>query len=93
MTSHKLYNDVKNYKDLDHFETPYVVKFHKHYLLAPTQASVNAGCLDRGHQFCKRGDIKSVSERAWIEMAYARFVRHSAARLHIRAPKLGRAYR
>ena len=37
VTTHKLYNDVKNYKDLDHFETPYVVKFHRHYLLAPTQ--------------------------------------------------------
>ena len=37
MTTHKLYNDVKNYKDLDHFETPYVVKFFRHYLLAPTQ--------------------------------------------------------
>ena len=29
VTSHKLYNDVKAYKDLEHFETPYVVKFHK----------------------------------------------------------------
>ena len=37
MTTHKLYNDVKNYKDLEHFETPFVVKFHRHYLLAPTQ--------------------------------------------------------
>lgn len=37
MTTHKLYNDVKNYKDLEHFETPFVVKFHRHHLLAPTQ--------------------------------------------------------
>ena len=29
VTTHKLYNDVKNYKDIDHFETPYVVKFHR----------------------------------------------------------------
>eukprot|EP00798_Chlamydomonas_sp_ICE-L_P014068 gene14068-20013_t len=29
VTTHKLYNDVKAYKDIDHFETPYVVKFHK----------------------------------------------------------------
>lgn len=29
VTTHKLYNDVKNYKDLEHFETPYVVKLHR----------------------------------------------------------------
>jgi hypothetical protein len=29
ITSSKLWNDVRAYKDLKHFETPYVVKFHK----------------------------------------------------------------
>jgi len=28
VTTHKLWNDVKNYNDLAHFETAYVVKFH-----------------------------------------------------------------
>jgi protein arginine N-methyltransferase 5 len=36
VTSHKLYNTVKDYKDLEHFETPYVVKFHRHTLLSDT---------------------------------------------------------
>ncbi|GIL73292.1 hypothetical protein Vretimale_4879 [Volvox reticuliferus] len=36
-TSHKLHHDVKSYKDLEHFETPYVVRLHRHHLLAPTQ--------------------------------------------------------
>mmetsp|Transcript_10725 Transcript_10725/g.25357 ORF Transcript_10725/g.25357 Transcript_10725/m.25357 type:complete len:608 (+) Transcript_10725:44-1867(+) len=29
VTTHKLWNDVKNYNDLAHFETAYVVKFHQ----------------------------------------------------------------
>jgi len=29
VTSPKLWNDVKNYRDLEHFETAYVVKFHQ----------------------------------------------------------------
>ncbi|PNW85217.1 hypothetical protein CHLRE_03g176550v5 [Chlamydomonas reinhardtii] len=37
VTTHKLHHDVKAYKDLEHFETPYVVRLHRHYLLAPTQ--------------------------------------------------------
>ncbi|EFJ52078.1 hypothetical protein VOLCADRAFT_56541, partial [Volvox carteri f. nagariensis] len=36
-TSHKLHHDVKSYKDLEHFETPYVVRLHRHHLLAATQ--------------------------------------------------------
>lgn len=36
-TTHKLHNDVKAYKDLEHLETPYVVRLHRHYLLSPTQ--------------------------------------------------------
>jgi protein arginine N-methyltransferase 5 len=29
VTSSKLWNDVRAYKDLKHLETPYVVKFHR----------------------------------------------------------------
>ncbi|KAG2500070.1 hypothetical protein HYH03_002347 [Edaphochlamys debaryana] len=36
-TSHKLHHDVKSYKDLEHFETPYVVRLHRHHLISPTQ--------------------------------------------------------
>ncbi|KXZ56533.1 hypothetical protein GPECTOR_1g479 [Gonium pectorale] len=36
-TSHKLHHDVRSYKDLEHMETPYVVRLHRHYLLSPTQ--------------------------------------------------------
>jgi protein arginine N-methyltransferase 5 len=34
---HKLHNEVKAYNDLEHFETPYVVKLHNIYNLADTQ--------------------------------------------------------
>eukprot|EP00873_Tetraselmis_striata_P028240 jgi/Tetstr1/448504/TSEL_035770.t1 len=37
ITTNKLYSDVKAYGDLQHFETPYVVKFHKIHPLADTQ--------------------------------------------------------
>eukprot|EP00200_Dunaliella_tertiolecta_P003160 CAMPEP_0202343186 /NCGR_PEP_ID=MMETSP1126-20121109/3419_1 /ASSEMBLY_ACC=CAM_ASM_000457 /TAXON_ID=3047 /ORGANISM="Dunaliella tertiolecta, Strain CCMP1320" /LENGTH=662 /DNA_ID=CAMNT_0048934227 /DNA_START=1282 /DNA_END=3267 /DNA_ORIENTATION=- len=37
VSCHKLWNDVKAYNDREHFETPYVAKFHRHYVLAPTQ--------------------------------------------------------
>ncbi|XP_052211618.1 protein arginine N-methyltransferase 1.5 isoform X2 [Diospyros lotus] len=37
VTTSKLYNDVKSYKDLVHFETAYVVKLHHVARLAPTQ--------------------------------------------------------
>jgi protein arginine N-methyltransferase 5 len=37
ITASKLYNDVKSHKDLVHFETPYVVKFHNIARLAPCQ--------------------------------------------------------
>ena len=36
ITSSKLYNEVKSYKDLKHMETPYVVKLHNVSLLAET---------------------------------------------------------
>ncbi|XP_031504319.1 protein arginine N-methyltransferase 5 [Nymphaea colorata] len=37
VTATKLYNDVKSYKDLSHFETAYVVKLHKVARLTPSQ--------------------------------------------------------
>ncbi|WCJ30569.1 Protein arginine N-methyltransferase 5 [Euphorbia peplus] len=37
VTASKLYNDVKSHKDLVHFETAYVVKFHNVARLAPSQ--------------------------------------------------------
>ena len=33
----KLYNNIRAYKDREHFETPYVVKAHKFYALAANQ--------------------------------------------------------
>ncbi|KAK9820236.1 hypothetical protein WJX72_007776 [[Myrmecia] bisecta] len=38
ITSTKLWNDVKAYNDLEHFETPYVAKLYRFTPLAPTQA-------------------------------------------------------
>lgn len=38
ITSHKLWNDVKAYDDVEHFETPYVVKLFRFTPLAPPQA-------------------------------------------------------
>ncbi|GAB4821351.1 hypothetical protein N2152v2_008397 [Parachlorella kessleri] len=38
ITSHKLWNDVKAYDDVEHFETPYVVKIFKFHALAAPQA-------------------------------------------------------
>ncbi|XP_024401652.1 protein arginine N-methyltransferase 5 isoform X2 [Physcomitrium patens] len=37
ITTSKLYNDVKSYNDLAHFETAYVVKLHSVSMLAPPQ--------------------------------------------------------
>lgn len=37
VTTAKLWDAVRNYKDLEHCETPYVVKFHRHYTLSPPQ--------------------------------------------------------
>ncbi|KAJ3698660.1 hypothetical protein LUZ61_002365 [Rhynchospora tenuis] len=37
ITASKLYNDVKTYKDIAHFETAYVVKLHRVARLAPPQ--------------------------------------------------------
>ncbi|BDA41363.1 Protein arginine N-methyltransferase 5 [Coccomyxa sp. Obi] len=37
ITTAKLWNDVKVYNDLEHFETPYVVKLHRFTALAETQ--------------------------------------------------------
>jgi protein arginine N-methyltransferase 5 len=37
MASNKLWNDVKAYSDLAHFETPYVVRLHNVQLLADAQ--------------------------------------------------------
>ncbi|KAL4443757.1 hypothetical protein ABPG75_011494 [Micractinium tetrahymenae] len=37
ITSHKLWNDVRAYDDVEHFETAYVVKLFKFHPLAPTQ--------------------------------------------------------
>ena len=37
VATHKLHNDVRAYKDRAHLETSYVVKFHRHHLLAPNQ--------------------------------------------------------
>ncbi|EIE25124.1 protein arginine N-methyltransferase 5 [Coccomyxa subellipsoidea C-169] len=37
ITTAKLWNDVKVYNDLEHFETPYVVKLHRFTALADTQ--------------------------------------------------------
>ncbi|XP_073315175.1 protein arginine N-methyltransferase 1.5 isoform X1 [Primulina huaijiensis] len=37
VTASKLYNDIKSHKDLLHFETAYVVKFHRVARLAQTQ--------------------------------------------------------
>jgi len=35
VSCHKLWNDVKAYNDREHFETPYVAKFHRCSCLAP----------------------------------------------------------
>eukprot|EP00931_Biecheleriopsis_adriatica_P047067 TRINITY_DN27105_c0_g1_i1.p1 TRINITY_DN27105_c0_g1~~TRINITY_DN27105_c0_g1_i1.p1 ORF type:complete len:612 (+),score=103.58 TRINITY_DN27105_c0_g1_i1:109-1944(+) len=45
VTTHKLWNDVKNYSDLAHFETAYVVKFHQAFY--PT--SEIAPCFEFTH--------------------------------------------
>eukprot|EP01111_Echinosteliopsis_oligospora_P016075 TRINITY_DN6562_c0_g1_i1.p1 TRINITY_DN6562_c0_g1~~TRINITY_DN6562_c0_g1_i1.p1 ORF type:complete len:633 (+),score=164.75 TRINITY_DN6562_c0_g1_i1:120-2018(+) len=37
MSSEKLHNEVKNYGDLAHFETPYVCKYHNAHILAESQ--------------------------------------------------------
>lgn len=37
LTSSKLWNDAKAYKDLAHMETPYVVKLHRFSLIAPPE--------------------------------------------------------
>ena len=29
VTTHKLYHEVRNFKDLEHFETPYVVRLYR----------------------------------------------------------------
>lgn len=38
ITAHKLWTDVNAYNDVEHFETPFVVKFHRFTPLAPSQA-------------------------------------------------------
>ncbi|KAJ9525988.1 hypothetical protein QJQ45_009372 [Haematococcus lacustris] len=37
ITSTKLWHDVRAFKDREHFETPFVVKLHRHHVLAPPQ--------------------------------------------------------
>jgi protein arginine N-methyltransferase 5 len=37
ITAHKLWTDVNAYNDVEHFETPFVVKFHRCTPLAPSQ--------------------------------------------------------
>jgi protein arginine N-methyltransferase 5 len=37
ITAHKLWTDVNAYDDLEHFETPFVVKFHRFTPLSPSQ--------------------------------------------------------
>ena len=37
ITAHKLWTDVNAYDDVEHFETPFVVKFHRFCALAPSQ--------------------------------------------------------
>jgi len=37
LSSSKLWNEVRNFRDLAHFETPYVVKVHNAFEMAPTQ--------------------------------------------------------
>ncbi|KAI8473882.1 MAG: PRMT5 arginine-N-methyltransferase-domain-containing protein [Monoraphidium minutum] len=37
VTTSKLYEACRAYKDLEHFETPYVVKLHRFYMLSPPQ--------------------------------------------------------
>ncbi|KFM28183.1 Protein arginine N-methyltransferase 1.5 [Auxenochlorella protothecoides] len=38
VTTHKLWTDVAAYRDTEHFETPFVVKFHRFHTLAEPQA-------------------------------------------------------
>eukprot|EP01006_Ploeotia_vitrea_P019065 TRINITY_DN51127_c0_g1_i1.p1 TRINITY_DN51127_c0_g1~~TRINITY_DN51127_c0_g1_i1.p1 ORF type:complete len:557 (-),score=51.20 TRINITY_DN51127_c0_g1_i1:321-1934(-) len=37
LMSHKIYNDIANYNDLEHYETPYVVNIHSGVTLAEPQ--------------------------------------------------------
>ena len=38
VSTHKLWTGVRDYRKLKRMETPYVVKFHRHHLMAPAQA-------------------------------------------------------
>ncbi|XP_073305447.1 protein arginine N-methyltransferase 5-like isoform X2 [Primulina huaijiensis] len=52
VTASKLYNDIKSHKDLSHFETAYVVKFHRVARLAQTHS-----CKKRE---ARRGDLDAL---------------------------------
>ncbi|KAI3428237.1 hypothetical protein D9Q98_006617 [Chlorella vulgaris] len=62
ITSHKLWNDVRAHDDIEHFETPYVVKLFKFHPLAPTQEVFTFEhpnrdhCIDNTRSACLRFD-------------------------------------
>ncbi|PSC71639.1 arginine N-methyltransferase [Micractinium conductrix] len=58
ITSHKLWNDVRAYDDLEHFETAYVVKLFKFCPLAPTQDVFTFEHPNRAHVIDNTRSVK-----------------------------------
>lgn len=73
MTCSKLHNDCKAYKDLAHFETPYVVKLHRHFLAAAPLPVFTFEHPNRAH---------TVDNSRYIEIRFQRTQDDPAATIH-----------
>ncbi|PRW56786.1 arginine N-methyltransferase [Chlorella sorokiniana] len=62
ITCHKLWNDVRAYDDIEHFETSYVVKLFKFHPLAPTQDVFTFEHPNRAHCIDNTRSIRLVFE-------------------------------